>query len=115
MREVSVGKNLTANTSNTMYTVPKGCKGIITLLFISNAGGTTKSITAVWHDSSESTNITIAGGKSINAGDYIQFADGRVVLDEYDYIAITPEASSTFSAIVTFEIYQNISYQNGSQ
>lgn len=115
MREVSVGKNLTAAVSNTMYTVPKGCKGIITLLFISNAGGNTQSITAVWHDSSESTDITIAGGKSIGAGEYIQFSDGRVVLDEYDYIAITPSASSTFSAIVTFEIYQNTAYQNGSQ
>lgn len=115
MREVSVGKNLTANTSNTMYTVPKGCKGIMTLLFIANGGGNTQSITAVWHDASETTNITIAGGKSVSAGEYIQVANERIVLDEYDYIAITPSSGSTFSAIVTFEIYQNTAYQNGSQ
>lgn len=115
MREVSVGKNLSAGVSNTMYTVPKGCKGVMTLLFVANGGNNTQSINAVWHDSSEGVNITIAGGKSVGSGDYIQVANERIVLDEYDYIAITPSAGSVFSSIVTFEIYQNTSYQNGSQ
>jgi hypothetical protein len=36
MRELTEFKNLTAGTSNTVYTVPKGCKAIATLLFLAN-------------------------------------------------------------------------------
>lgn len=114
MRELTVGQNLTAGSSNTVYTVPKGCKAIATLLLISNAGGSSKSFTAKWYNQSSSTEIIIAGGKSVSAGDYIQFSQGRMVMDEYDELRITPEASSTFSVIFTVEIHQNTSYQNGS-
>jgi len=114
MRELTVGKNLTAGTSNTVYTVPKGCKAIATLLMLSNYGGSSKSITAAWYDSSDTESVTIIGGKSIGAGDYVIFADGRMVMDEYDELRVTPEAASTFSVIFTVEILQNTAYQNGS-
>lgn len=114
MRELTVGKNLTAGTANTVYTVPKGCKAIATLLFIANGGGSTASVTAGWHDVSQSDTITIVGAKSLGAGDYLQFSDGRMVMDEYDYLTVTPAAGSTFSVIFTVEIHQNTSYQNGS-
>jgi hypothetical protein len=114
MRELTVGKNLTAGVSNTVYTVPKGCKGIATLLFLANGGGNSKSITAKWYNHSENTEIVIAAGKSVSAGEYIQFSDGRMVMDEYDEVRITPEAASTFSVILTFELHQNTAYQNGT-
>lgn len=114
MRELTVGKNLTAGVSNTVYTVPKGCKAIATLLFIANGGGSTASVTAGWHDVSQSATITIAGGKSVGAGDVLQFSDGRMVMDEYDYVTVTPASGSTFSVILTVEIHQNVTYQNGS-
>lgn len=114
MRELTTGKNLTAGVSNTVYTVPKGCKSIATLLFIANGGGSTNSVTAVWYDHSESTSITIAGAKSVGAGDYLQFSQGRMVMDEYDELRITPAAGSTFSVLFTVEIHQNTAYQNGS-
>jgi hypothetical protein len=114
MRELTVGKNLTAGTSNTVYTVPKGCKAIATLLFIANGGGSTASVTAVWYDKSDNTTTTIVGGKSVGAGDVLQFADGRMVMDEYDELRITPASGSTFSVIFTVEIHQNVTYQNGS-
>ncbi len=114
MRELTVGKNLTAGVSNTVYTVPKGCKAIATLLMISNAGGSSKSVTAAWYDQSDTESVTIVGGHSIGAGSYLMFADGRMVMDEYDELRITPEASSSFSVIFTVEILQNTAYQNGS-
>lgn len=114
MRELTVGKNLTAGTANTVYTVPKGCKAIATLLFIANGGGSTASVTAGWHDVSQAATITIAGSKSVGAGDVLQFSDGRMVMDEYDYVTVTPAAGSTFSVILTVEIHQNTAYQNGS-
>ena len=114
MRELTVGLNLTADTSNTVYTVPKGCKAIATMLFLANAGGNSKSISADWYDKSANDDIVIAAGKSVSAGEYIQFSDGRLVLDEYDEIRVTPEAASTFSVILTMEIHQSTAYQNGS-
>jgi hypothetical protein len=114
MRELTVGKNLTAGSANMIYTVPKGCKAIATLLFIANGGGTTKGVTAGWHDVSEGSTIIIAGSSSLLAGSYLQFSDGRMVMDEGDYLTVTPEAGSTMSCIFTVEIHQNTSYQNGS-
>ena len=114
MRELTVGDNLTAGSVNTVYTVPKGCKSIATLLFISNGGGTTKAVTAKWYNYSENKEVVIAGSSSLNAGSYLQFSNGRMVMDEYDELRITPEAGSTMSAIFTVEIHQNTSYQNGS-
>ncbi len=114
MRELTVGKNLTAGVSNTVYTVPKGCKAIATLLMLSNYGGSSKSITATWYDHSTTTSVTIIGGKSVGAGDFLMFNQGRMVLDEYDELRVTPEATSTFSVIFTVEIHQNTAYQNGA-
>ena len=114
MRELTVGKNLTAGSSNTVYTIPKGCKGIATLLMLSNAGGNSKSVTAVWYDSSTNTSITILGGHSIGAGSYVMLDQGRMVMDEFDELRVTPEAASTFSVIFTVEIVQSTAYQNGS-
>jgi hypothetical protein len=114
MRELTVGKNLTAGTSNTIYTVPKGCKAIATLLFIANGGGSSASVSAGWHDVSYGSTIVISGAKNLGAGDYLQFSEGRMVMDEYDYVTVTPAAGSTMSVILTMEIVQNTAYQNGS-
>jgi hypothetical protein len=116
MRELTVGKNIVANTPTTIYTVPKGCKAIITLLFISNSTGSGKTVNAVWHDHSEGDDITIAHATNLNSGNnnYIQFSDGRMVMDEYDYVEITTETGSTMSSIMTMEIHQTTAYQNGA-
>lgn len=114
MRELTVGKNIVANTPTVIYTVPKGCKAILTLLYISNSTGSNKTVSAVWHDHSEGDDIVILGTTNLDANKYIQLSDGRVVLDEYDYIKITTETGSTMSVILSVEILQGTAYQNGS-
>lgn len=114
MRELTIFKNLTAGASTTVYTVPKGCKAIATLLFLANSGGTTKSISAAVHDASTTATVPIVGAKSLGAGDALQFNQGRMVMDEYDYITATPEAGATMSCILTMEILQTTSYQHVS-
>lgn len=114
MRELTVGKNLTAGTTTVVYTVPKGCKAIATLLFIANHTGSSKAITASWHDHSANTTVDIVASKSLGSKDFLQFSDGRMVFDEYDELRCTPESGSSFSVIFTVEILQNTSYQNGS-
>lgn len=113
MREYTVGKNLTAGTANTLYTVPRAHKAIATLLFIAHGAGSTASISAAWYDTSEDSSVTILAGKNLGAGEFIQFSDGRLVLDEGDSIIITPASGSTFSAILTVELVQSSAYQNG--
>ena len=114
MRELTVGVNLIAGAANTIYTVPKGCTATATLLFLANGGGTTKAISAAWHDYSENTSVIIAGDSSLGAGSYIQFSNGRMVMDEFDHLVVTPEAGSTMSCIFTIEINQNTAYQKGN-
>ena len=114
MRELTVGKNLTAGVTTNVYTVPKGCKAIATLLFIANHTGSSKAITASWYDKSDNEVVDIVASKSLGSKEFLQFSDGRMVMDEYDELRVTPEASSSFSVIFTVEILQNTSYQNGS-
>ena len=114
MRELTVGLNLTAGTTTTVYTVPKGCKAIATLLFIANGGGSTAAVSADWYDASADDDVIIAASKSLGAGDYLQFSDGRMVMDEYDEMRVTPASGATMSVIFTVEIHQNTAYQNGS-
>jgi putative IMPACT (imprinted ancient) family translation regulator len=71
-------------------------------------------VNAVWHDHSEGDDIVILGTTNLDANKYIQLSDGRVVLDEYDYIKITTETGSTMSVILSMEILQNTAYQNGA-
>jgi mitochondrial fission protein ELM1 len=116
MRELTVGKNIVANTLTTIYTVPKGCKAICTLLHISNSTGSGKTVTATWYDKSNNANITVIHSHSLNSGNnnYIQFLTGRLVMDEYDYITVISETGSTMSVILTMEIDQTTSYQHVS-
>lgn len=113
MRELTVGKNIVANTPTIVYTVPKGCKAIATLLFISNSTGSNKTVNAVWHDKSEGDDIVILGSTTLDANKFIQFYDGRLVMDEFDYLKVTTETGSTMSVLFTIEIHQSTSYQNG--
>ena len=103
MKRLSVGKNITAGTSNLIYTVPAGYQVQWNLLYLHNGGGNTKSITVSWYDASENTTINIFDAYSLASKDYFKFDGGAyVVLEAGDTISITPEASSTFYAICTF-------------
>lgn len=101
----SIGKNLTAGVSNTIFTVPSGYHAEVTMLFIANSGGSTKAMSAAWHDGST---ITFQGTKSVNAGEYLQFGGQTgnfLIMTDGDYLTITPEAGSTFTCIVSFLLY----------
>jgi hypothetical protein len=114
MRELTTGKNLTAGSSTTVYTIPKGCKGIVTFLLLANHSNNTKHITASWFDHSENTTVDIVAAKSLTSKEILQFTDIRIVMDEFDEFRCTPEASSNYAVIFTVEIHQSTAYQNGA-
>lgn len=97
----SVGKNLTAGVSNTLFTVPTGYEARVTMLFVANGTGSTAGYSAAWHDGSV---ITFQANKSLGDGNYDQFGgEGAfLVMNEGDYLTVTPDAGSTFTAIVSF-------------
>ena len=104
MRELSVGKNLTAATLTTVYTVPTGYYAKWNLMYLFNNSGSTKSIAVYWTDSSESADIYVHNS-TIAGGGYVRMDGGAyVILEEGDTVKMLSEAGSTFSTICTFEL-----------
>jgi hypothetical protein len=98
----SIGKNLTAGVSNTLFTVPTGYEARVTMLYIANSATSgSAGYSAAWHDGSV---ITFQSNKSLGHGTYDQFGgEGAfLVMNEGDYLTVTPDAGSTFTAIVSF-------------
>ena len=100
----SVGKQLTAGTANTLFTVPAGYKAIVSMLFISNLDANNKTTSAQWHQADTSTNIYIIQQYPMASHTYIQFSNGELVLQSGDSMVITPEAGATQSALATFDL-----------
>jgi hypothetical protein len=109
MREISVGKNLTAGVETTVYTVPKGYTAVLDLLYAHNAGAGTKYLTVDWYDSSENTHVHVLEQYDFTAKTYFQFSGNGsgIVLEEGDQIHMTPEAGSTFGIICTLKLERN--------
>ena len=105
----SIGKNLTADTTTTIFTVPTGYNAFVYMVFVANAGGSSASYSAAWHDGSV---ITFQGTKNLGAGEYDIFggaAGGLLVMEEGDYLTVTTSAGSTFTTIVTLELIRHAS------
>jgi hypothetical protein len=98
----SIGKNLTAGVSNTLFTVPTGYEARVTMLFVANTGVSgSAAYSSSWHADSV---ITFQANNSLGHGNYDQFGgEGAfLVMNEGDYLTVTPDADSTFTAIVSF-------------
>tara|TARA_R110000822_G_scaffold200107_4_gene337740 strand:- start:1248 stop:1589 length:342 start_codon:yes stop_codon:yes gene_type:complete len=105
MTKHSTGFNLTGGVANTILTVPTGYDAEITFLFIVNAGNSTKTVTATWHNN---VNVIFLSGKSVTASDHVEFGGpfgAFLILREGDYMTVEPEAGSTFSAIISYNLY----------
>lgn len=102
---VSVGHNLTAGATTVVYKVPTGYAAKWNLMYLHNASGNTKYITAKWYDSSLATEYSVLDQYTMASKEYLKFDGGAyVVLDEGDEVRLTAEASSVFSSINTFEL-----------
>lgn len=101
----SVGKNLTANVANTIYTCPDHYVAKMVLLFVSNHGGNNKLVSIQWYDASANESYYIIGGYVLSANGYIKLDGSYLVLNPGDYLVVTPELGSTMSTTVTVEEY----------
>jgi len=99
----SLGTNLVAGTTNTIYTCPANHTCKIVLLFIANKGSGNKTVQLDWYDASANATYAIVGGYTISAYNYLTFDQSYLVLNAGDSFKVTPEAASTMDATVTVE------------
>ena len=105
MREISVGTNHTAGVKQTVFTVPDKHYGKWTLLYLINNGGSNKTASVWWYDSSTNTEIEILNTVPVATKAYVKLDGGTyVVLEEGDEIRIQTEATSTITSVVTVEL-----------
>ena len=106
MRPVSVGKNLTAATATTLFTVPTGYYATCTLLHVTNSTASSKTINLSWYCSKLTTSYPIAADYSMAAkANFDPFTKVQFfVMEEGDYITATSETGATMSIVGTFEV-----------
>ena len=108
MRAVSVGKNLTAGTKTTMFTVPTKHDGRWNLLHAYNGTASAKNFSVWWYDKSQNLEIVVTYNYPLNASNYLEFGgDGKyIVLEEGDEVRVQIEAGATNAAcLATVELY----------
>ena len=74
------------------------------MLFIGNAGTSSKSVSATWNNT---VDVTFQGAKHVNAGDSLEFGGLSgyfVVLKQNESLSVTTEDGSSFSTLVSFEL-----------
>lgn len=101
----SIGKVLTANTANTLYTCPDNFVAKVVLVIISNHTASNKTVSIEWRDDSAAAQYHIIGGYSISSKDFFKIDNSYLVLNPADTLIITPEAGSVMDATVTVEEY----------
>jgi hypothetical protein len=103
----SIGKQLTAGTETEVFTVPNGLVAEVSLLFISNHTGNNKAVDAIWQYGEDPTRrIYIIDSYVLNANGFVQFSNGILVMQQGDSLRITPDAASSMSVIVTFDLHR---------
>jgi hypothetical protein len=104
MREISVGKNLTANTLTTLYTVPRQHTARFYNLYAHNSGGSTKHFSAWWYDSSQNTEVVILLEYHLSTKTYLHLnGNSYIFFEEGDELRVKSEAGSAVSVIITLE------------
>jgi len=105
MREISVGKNLTAATATTLYTVPTGYYAKCSLLHVCNTSPS-KHISFNWYDASTATTIVVVSEQVLSARTTLTLMSDTqyFVMEEGDYLTAISEAGSTMSVLATFEV-----------
>ena len=111
----SVGKNLTANTLTTLFTVPTRSLAKATNILVSNHSTSAKHITVYWYDASANVSIEVLFEYNLTAKAYLILDNGfYFMMDEKDELRAISQTGSTTTIIASFEIEQRSSVQQFS-
>ena len=96
---------ITTTDLTTILTVPSGYIAHWNLLFLSNHGGSTNSIT-VYIDKSSGIDLYIIDDKNVSSKDFLQFSDGVFVLQPGDSINAQLGSSGNFGVACTIDLLE---------
>ena len=100
-RRKSVWGHNIGTTTEDVYTCPPNCTAEVTYIIVNNSGGSTNTVSIKWYDSSDSYASGFVEGKSLNAGDFLEFNNIDLVLESGDKIQLTPTSAGHIDSIVT--------------
>ena len=105
MRPHSIGKNLTANTLTTLFTVPTRNMAITHDILMTNRGAGNKHISIYWYDKSTNTSIEVVHERTISAKtSAVIDSNFSFVMDEGDQLRAISETGSTMTVVASFDI-----------
>jgi hypothetical protein len=108
----SIGKNLTANTLTTLFTVPTRSLAKATNILVSNHSTSSKHITVYWYDASANVSIEVLYQYNLTAKNYLVLNNGfYFIMDEKDELRAISETGSSTTIIASFEIEQRSTVQ----
>ena len=97
----SVWGHNSGTTYETVYTCPANCIAELTFVHVVNGGGSTNSVDVEWYVAADNYTSHFLSGKSLNAGDYINFTNIDLVLQSGDEIRVTPTSAGHIDSILT--------------
>jgi hypothetical protein len=105
MRPHSIGKNLTANTLTTLFTVPTRNMAITHDILMTNRGAGNKHISIYWYDKSTNTSIEVVHERTISAKtSAVIDSNFSFVMDEEDELRAISETGSTMTVVASFDL-----------
>ena len=113
MRPHSVGKNLTANTLTTLFTVPTRNMAITHDILMTNRGAGNKHISIYWYDKSANVTIEIVHERTVSAKtSAVIDSNFSFVMDEEDELRAISETGSTMTVVASFDLDARSAVQN---
>jgi hypothetical protein len=113
MRPHSIGKNLTANTLTTLFTVPMRNMAITHDILMTNRGAGNKHISIYWYDKSTNTSIEVVHERTISAKtSAVIDSNFSFVMDEEDELRAISETGSTMTVVASFDLDARSTVQN---
>ena len=113
MRPHSVGKNLTANTLTTLFTVPTRNMAITHDILMTNRGSGNQHISIYWYDKSANVTIEVVHQRTVSAKTSVVIdSNFSFVMDEEDELRAISEAGSTMTVVASFDLDARSTVQN---
>ena len=108
----SIGKNLTANTLTTLFTVPTRNLAKCVNILVSNHSTSAKHITVYWYDASANVSIEVLFEYNLTSKNFLILDNGfYFMMDEGDQLRAISQTGSTTTIIASFEIEQRSTVQ----
>jgi hypothetical protein len=113
MRPHSIGKNLTANTLTTLFTVPTRNMAITHDILMTNRGSGNQHISIYWYDKSANVTIEVVHQRTVSAKTSVVIdSNFSFVMDEEDELRAISEAGSTMTVVASFDLDARSTVQN---